>query len=233
MVLSDRLEMILSLVPAGCIPVDIGTDHGFVPVELVRRGLCPSAFAMDVRKGPLARATEHIRMAGLTEKIEVRLSDGFAALQKGEANAAIIAGMGGGLMARILLNGSEVTERFTYLILSPHSEAFRVRQILPELGFSIEEEKMVREDGKFYPGILAVRKKDMIREPDRFLEDRFGPVLLRKKDPILKEYLVWQDGIIEGILSGLSGEGENVSLRRDELETERACIRKAFTRYYA
>ena len=233
MVLSDRLEMILSLVPAGCIPVDIGTDHGFVPVELVRRGLCPSAFAMDVRKGPLARATEHIRMAGLTEKIEVRLSDGFAALQKGEANAAIIAGMGGGLMARILLNGSEVAEGFTYLILSPHSEAFRVRQILPELGFSIEEEKMVREDGKFYPGILAVRKKDIIREPDHLLEDRFGPVLLRKKDPILKEYLVWQDGIIEGILSGLSGEGENVSLRRDELETERACIRKAFTRYYA
>ena len=77
---SKRLETILSLVPEGCVPADIGTDHGFLPIELIRRGIVSRAFAMDVREGPLDRAREHTKEAGMTGQIQLRLSDGFAAL---------------------------------------------------------------------------------------------------------------------------------------------------------
>ena len=85
--LSKRLERIASFVQQPCSRVaDIGTDHGYVPIWLVQKGVCPSALAMDVRKGPLERAEEHVEEVGLSGKIELRLSDGLAKLKAGEAD---------------------------------------------------------------------------------------------------------------------------------------------------
>ena len=67
MKLSERLEMVLSFVEPGESAADVRTDHGHVPVELVRRGIVKKAVAMDVRKGPLSRAAENIALAGLSE----------------------------------------------------------------------------------------------------------------------------------------------------------------------
>ena len=75
--LSDRLETVVSMVRPAESAADIGTDHGHVPVELVRRGTVKRALAMDVRKGPLSRAEESVAMAGLENRIETRLSDGL------------------------------------------------------------------------------------------------------------------------------------------------------------
>ena len=75
--LSDRLETVVSMVRPAESAADIGTDHGHVPVELVRRGTIKRALAMDVRKGPLSRAEESVAMAGLENRIETRLSDGL------------------------------------------------------------------------------------------------------------------------------------------------------------
>ena len=93
MKLSDRLEMIASFVEHGNRLADIGTDHGYVPIYLVQTGRVPSALAMDVRKGPLLRAEEHIREAGLSGRIQTRLSDGLKKLAPGEADTVVIAGM--------------------------------------------------------------------------------------------------------------------------------------------
>ena len=84
--LSKRLERIASFVQPGSRVADIGTDHGYVPIWLVQKGVCPSALAMDVRKGPLERAEEHVEEVGLSGKIELRLSDGLAKLKAGEAD---------------------------------------------------------------------------------------------------------------------------------------------------
>ena len=103
--LSDRLETVVSMVRPAESAADIGTDHGHVPVELVRRGTVKRALAMDVRKGPLSRAEESVAMAGLENRIETRLSDGLEKLSPGEAETVVIAGMGGELMIHILEQG--------------------------------------------------------------------------------------------------------------------------------
>ncbi len=108
--LSKRLERIASFVQPGSRVADIGTDHGYVPIWLVQKGVCPSALAMDVRKGPLERAEEHVEEVGLSGKIELRLSDGLAKLKAGEADTVVIAGMGGKLTCRILEQGRHVGE---------------------------------------------------------------------------------------------------------------------------
>ena len=108
MQLSLRLSAIADLVTEGNRLVDVGCDHGYLPVYLIQQKKIPSAIAMDVRKGPLSRAQEHIRQYGLEEYIQTRLSDGLEGLKAGEGDTLVIAGMGGPLMERILTDGRSV-----------------------------------------------------------------------------------------------------------------------------
>src|SRR5699024_7353656 len=105
MELSKRLNAVASLVTDGYRLADIGTDHAYIPIFLVSTGKIPAAVAMDVNRGPLLRAEENIRTYGLEKRIATRISDGFAALEKNEADSAVIAGMGGLLTIRILKEG--------------------------------------------------------------------------------------------------------------------------------
>ena len=120
--LSKRLETIVkqaALVCGGEAAADVGTDHGFVPIRLIEEGAADRVIAMDVRKGPLERAKEHVIQFGMEAQIETRLSDGLEKLMPGEAKTVIIAGMGGELMLRILREGSHVRKEIRHWILSP------------------------------------------------------------------------------------------------------------------
>lgn len=150
-VLSDRMRAVASMVTAGNRVCDVGCDHGFVSIYLVEQRLSPAVLAMDVRSGPLGAAREHIAERGLEAIITTRLSDGLHNYNIGEADTFICAGMGGGLMRRILSENRAKTDSFQELILQPQSEIEQFRAWLREQGYRIAEEKMVAEDGKFYP----------------------------------------------------------------------------------
>ena len=150
MELSKRLLAVASLVTTGSIVADIGTDHAYIPLYLIQEKKAPGAIAMDVNEGPLLRAEEHVRDAGLTEQIRLRRSDGLEQLSPGECDCAVIAGMGGGLMIRILSAHPEITKSLKECILQPQSEIERVRSFLLEEGFVFLQEDMVLDDGKYY-----------------------------------------------------------------------------------
>ena len=130
MKLSHRLETIASFVRRGSIIADIGTDHGYIPIYLCQTGIIPSAIAMDIGKGPLQQATAHIKQQGVSNRIKTRLSDGLTALQPGEADTILIAGMGGGLVMKILSQGTHALTGSEELILQPQSEIAQVRAYL-------------------------------------------------------------------------------------------------------
>lgn len=202
--LSKRLERIASFVKQGSRVADIGTDHGYVPIWLVQKGICPLAIAMDVRKGPLERAREHVEGMGLSKKIELRLSDGLEKLKPDEADTVIIAGMGGKLTCRILEQWKHVWEQWSEekerLILSPQSEQDEVRRFLAEHGFRIIGESMLEDEGKYYV-IIEVSRGSM--QPLRENEYRFGADLIRKKDPVLLTYLEKEEKITRQVLGSL------------------------------
>lgn len=105
MVLSERMLAVCRLVsPCTCL-ADIGTDHAYVPIFLVRQGVVRRAIAMDVGRGPLQHAQQDIEAEGLSDRIETRLSDGLRGLKEGEADTILIAGMGGALTIRIMTEG--------------------------------------------------------------------------------------------------------------------------------
>lgn len=157
--LSKRLQAVADFVTVGNRVADIGTDHGFLPIYLVQSGKCPQAIAMDVRKGPLERAREHIAAAALEPYIQTRLSDGMHGLAKGEADSVVIAGMGGLTAIQILEAGLPRLTDWKELILEPQSEAAKVRQFLHVHKMYIDKEDLVLEAGKFYPILHVIPNK--------------------------------------------------------------------------
>ncbi|MBE5990034.1 MAG: SAM-dependent methyltransferase [Paenibacillaceae bacterium] len=221
MKLSKRLGMIASFVPGGSRVADIGTDHGYIPIHLVQEGIAKSAIAMDVRKGPLLRAQTHIKEAGLTDLVEVRLSDGLLKLEKNQADCVVIAGMGGELIIHILEEGRHLWDSISYWVLSPHSELYKVRKFLAEHEFSIRRETMIKEDGKYY-SVMGVTRDSMVSEDrDPELGYRYGKDLLDSKNPVLKEFLQKEQIQIGEILNGLQTSGtKNAESRIEELKLE-------------
>lgn len=225
MQLSKRLLAVASLAPAGHCLADVGTDHGYIPIYLIEQGKYERAIAMDVRKGPLKRAEENRNLHHLEKEIALRLSDGVLALKEGEVETVVIAGMGGGLVMKILKEGEKVLETVKTLILQPQSELSRVREFLYASSYRIEEEHMVLEDGKYYPMMRVVHGK---AEPFSELEKKYGPLLLKEKNPCLQSFLDWEEKKYQEIRKSLKAqEGENISRRLLEVEKELADICKA------
>lgn len=243
MELSKRLQAVADLVTAGYITADIGTDHAYIPIYLVGEGRIPGAIASDVNEGPLERARAHVAENGLEDRIDLRISDGFSAIHPGEARSAVIAGMGGGLVMRILREGGETARRLSECVLQPQSEIEKVRTFLNQEGFLFTDEVMVEEEGKFYLVMKVIppdesknmEKEESLRKQGQWsdVELRYGKLLLEKKDPVLLRFLERELRIKKEILSSLEGKGsERIDQRRSELKKEIEYIEKGME-YYA
>lgn len=241
MQLSLRLSAIADMVTTGNRLVDVGCDHGYLPVYLIQQKKIPSAIAMDVRKGPLSRAKEHIRQYGLEEYIQTRLSDGLENLKAGEGDTLVIAGMGGPLMERILTDGQSVRDSFSEMILQPQSDIPHFRRFIQSQGFQIVEEKMVEEEGKFYPMMRVVRtcpvgdgNENLVSEAAPYtLEEAFGKFLLKEHNPVLYRYLLREERIRADILKQLQAapQAEAVTARIREVKEEAQLIKAALAEY--
>lgn len=232
MQLSLRLSAIAEMVTEGNRLVDVGCDHGYLPVYLVLNQKIPGAIAMDVRKGPLLRAQNHIAEYGLTQYIETRLSDGLEQLRPEEGDTLVIAGMGGPLMERILTEGAGVLGGFRELILQPQSDVPHFRRFIREKGYEIVQEEMILEEGKFYPMMKAVPGEKEAMLPYSREEEAFGKLLLRKRHPVLKLYLERELRIRGEILNKLKeAPGDSARRRMREIEEERQLIEAALEKY--
>lgn len=229
MVLSKRLQAVADMVTPGNVAADVGCDHGYVPIALIQRQVCPHVIALDTNKGPLLRAGEHIAAYRMTDYIETRLSDGTAALQRGEADTLICAGMGGRLILRILEQGRAVVSAMQEWILQPQSETARVRAYIRERGYAVRDECMIYEDGKYYPIIkvcLTQANQSGVGLPEK-LTDQFGPILLQKKDAVLYQYLLEQQAKYEAIRAALQREEPSAHNGEDRKQKRIAQIEEA------
>lgn len=220
--LSGRLKLIASFVTEGSRLADIGTDHGYVPIYLVRNNIIPSAIAMDINAGPLKKAEENVRVFGLEDKILLRLSDGLNGLNPKEADAVLIAGMGGRLILKILDRGKAVCDKINELILSPHSELELVREYLMNNGFAVVREEMILDEGKYYTVMKAVHGTMKYNGMEELM---YGKLLLENNDEILKEYLQKEKSKYNDILNKLSGNPV------DAIKDKIYIIDKALDRY--
>ena len=185
--ISKRLELVASFVPQGAILLDVGSDHAYLPIELVERGQIEGAIAGEVVEGPYQSAVKNVEAHGLKEKIQVRLANGLAAFEEGDQVSVItIAGMGGRLIARILEEDLEKLGNVQRLILQPNNREDDLRIWLQDNGFQIVAESILEEAGKFYE-ILVVEAGQMKLSAS---DVRFGPFLSKEVSPVFVQK--WQ-----------------------------------------
>lgn len=231
--LSKRLQAVADLVSPGMRLADIGTDHAYIPIYLMENEKIPQAIAMDINKGPLERAEEHIKAHGLEQQIQTRLSDGMAKLQAGEADCAVIAGMGGALMIKILEEGRETAFQLQELVLQPQSELKKFRIYLLENGYRVLAEDMVYEDGKYYP-MMKVKPGEMTGESWKPEELEYGKYLLDTAHPVLKQFLEREIQICHGVLESLAKQDtERAKERRREMEEQIQHVQHILETYFA
>lgn len=226
MELSKRLSAVASEVTKGNLLADVGTDHGYIPIFLLQKGIVPRAIAMDVNQGPLDRAAEHVKEYGLEDVIETRLSNGLQKLEAEEADSIVIAGMGGALMTEILEKGQHVLTQGKELILQPQSELFKVRHFLHDHGYQIIKEKILKEEGKHYFILKAIPGTQKFSE--EFLYE-YGEYLLLSKDFLMKEYLQRELEKYNSILESLkSKDSQAAAVRREQMKVHILNLEKAY-----
>lgn len=185
--ISKRLELVASFVPQGAVLLDVGSDHAYLPIELVERGQIEAAIAGEVVVGPYQSAVKNVEAHGLEEKIQVRLANGLAAFEEEDQVSIItIAGMGGRLIARILEEGLDKLANVERLILQPNNREDDLRIWLQDHGFQIVAESILEEAGKFYE-ILVVEAGEMYLSASDL---RFGPFLSKEVSPVFVQK--WQ-----------------------------------------
>lgn len=148
--ISKRLETIADLVTPGYRASDIGTDHGYVPIYLLRNHICDHVIAADISRGSLEKAIQNVERAGLSDQIECRLSDGLSSIRPGETDSIIISGMGGILMDRILRAHPEVVKEAKELVLSPHRNPELITSFAEEFGFAVVYHEVLLDKKKYY-----------------------------------------------------------------------------------
>ena len=185
--ISKRLELVASFVPQGAILLDVGSDHAYLPIDLVERRRINSAIAGEVVEGPYQSAVKNVEAHGLREKIQVRLANGLTAFEEEDQVSVItIAGMGGRLISTILEEGLDKLANVERLILQPNNREDDLRIWLQDHGFQIISESILEEAGKFYE-ILVVEAGQMKLSAS---DIRFGPFLSKEVSPVFVQK--WQ-----------------------------------------
>lgn len=185
--ISKRLELVASFVPQGAVLLDVGSDHAYLPIDLVEKGKIERAIAGEVVEGPYQSAVKNVEAHGLKEKIQVRLANGLAAFEEADQVSVItIAGMGGRLIATILQEGLGKLANVERLILQPNNREDDLRIWLQDHGFQIVAESILEEAGKFYE-ILVVEAGQMELSAS---DVRFGPFLSKEVSPVFVQK--WQ-----------------------------------------
>ena len=181
--INDRLKIIGDLADANSFCLDVGCDHAFLDIYLVKRGDNIKAIASDVAEGPLEQAKKNIKVEKLDDVIETRLGNGLDTYSD-EVDTVIISGMGGRNMIGIFKNNLNVLKKIKTVIVSPNNYQEDVKRFLVSNGFYIDEEVMVKDKKFIYQIIKFYRGKKKYSRREYF----FGPVFLKKKDKLFKEY---------------------------------------------
>ncbi|MDR2355681.1 MAG: class I SAM-dependent methyltransferase [Clostridiales Family XIII bacterium] len=205
--LSDRLEKIYSLIEPGERVADIGTDHALLPIALYARGRTRALILSDTRPGPLEKTRAGLDRLLPGAVFDIRLGDGLAPYACGEVDVAVMAGMGGRLIADILSADAEKARSLGRYILQPRNAADKLRLRLAELGFVVFDESLAAE-GRFICEILcaapaarfagasrpAPARPAALRRAEGILaagglSEEISPLLFRKSEPLLAAWL--------------------------------------------
>lgn len=203
MQLSKRLLACCNFVAPGDRVADIGCDHGYLSIHLLKNNIASAVIASDINEGPLQSAVRNAEKYGVTENIRFFLSDGARSIPR-EFDCLICAGMGGDTMISILEAAPWLKNAQYRLVLQCQSKTAMLRKYLSDTGWRIHEETVVR-DGRFLYTVMEV-----VWQPDyprlRVGQYHFPPALLENPG---EETAKYYQRLLFSLRRAINGRGEH------------------------
>ena len=207
-----RLKAIADMLPACDTVADIGTDHGKLGCYLLETGRCKRLWFSDISRDSLEKARLLCDNTGLSDKAEFCVGDGARPLP-GKPDAAVIAGMGGLTIGKIISEGLDVLGN-SLLVIEPNTHIYEARCALMRNGFAISEERCAEQSGRLY---IIIAAKPGSAEYS-FKELTAGPVLIEDRGPEARSYAAHRLKIAEAKQAALSAAGKADAALEEEIE---------------
>lgn len=208
--LRPRLRCALTLLGSAETLADIGCDHGRFGVQAVKEGVCRRVIASDISAPSLNKARSLAEKCGLENRFEFRCCGGFDCYAEAEADAAVLLGMGGELIADILENCKGVAQKLSRIVMQPMRGEAELREYLYKNGYHILDEAVCFDAGRYYQLIAAKFDPENAEPlPEFFPESwyQFGALALKKRDALLLPMMERYLGIMEAKIEHAAKRG--------------------------
>lgn len=170
--LKRRMQAIVDLCPAFGCWADIGCDHGRISAALLLQGKANRVIATDVSAPSLEKARALCARIGISGNVAFCVGDGLEPLGQFSVQGAVLSGMGAPLICGILLAQMQIAKTFRAMVLSPNNYPERLREFLSQHGFCVKKERMVKDQGKYYPVLLVLPEVEEAYTPQELLIGR-------------------------------------------------------------
>ena len=207
--LSKRLLEVAKYVRQDSAVADVGTDHAYLPIYLLKTGVATCAVATDVREGPLVHTRDNVEFYQVADKVTIYRTDGLVGIEEHSPDDIMICGMGGELILRIVTECEYTRKEGVRLLIQPMSSFAELRCGLFDAGYTVEDESLVRDGHMIYQVMVVTytgKKKEL--SPAQAL---LGPVNIEKNSDIFKEYASIHLRKLERKIKSKGGAGYDVS----------------------
>jgi len=215
--LDGRLSSAAKFVRQGARFADIGTDHAYLPIFLLKSGRIDFAVCSDINEGPLSSARENARYAGVYDRIDFVLADGADGIADKEVTDIAVCGMGGELIGEIVGRAEFLKNPDLRLILQPMSKFAFLRRELARLGFEITDEEYSSSQGKLYLTVCASytgEAREITSAEAEFGKEEF----LKNIEGAKREFILRRADALGRALSGKLAGGEDAAAEAALLE---------------
>ncbi len=191
--IDSRIKAVMNFVEKNSRVADVGADHGYLAIELVKNSVASYVVASDLNSKPLDAAKKNIAAAGLSDFIDVRLGDGLKVLREGEVETICIAGMGGALIAEILNDSPQITNSAKQLILQPMNAIEKLQAWLKNNSWYVADIELAEVGGIIYEIISAVKNPAFITTTTK-----------KENSPLLKKFYQQKISKLQRVLDEMS-----------------------------
>lgn len=226
--LDQRLQTIVNLLEDGKTIVDVGSDHAYLLIYLLQNERFTKGIGIEKNQGPYQAAQRNIRLNQLLKSVEIRLGDGLIPVEPQEAQTVVLAGMGGLTISQILLRDQTRLRYTQQIVVQPQNAPDKTRKTLCDVGFIIDQERLIKVVDRFYVVISAVKGSC---SPLSWANLHFGPKLLESRPEYLVEYMQGVLDAKERIFQKMALAAEPPVLKMQVWQKEILAIRKLMEEY--